>query len=182
MAFDYKKFDWRSLQKYLDPQASKDLNVFLEHMPQRAGQTVLIAAGIAWASAAAVGLYTMVEVKNLTALRTQAQEAQALVPVVPQIKDVSIKAEDVKAFVESSEKVYPGLKISSNGAGLQIASSTTANFGEFREAVAHVQNGGSGWRVSLEKMCVGRECGQQKLDIILKINKVSVENPAAPAQ
>ena len=27
---DLKNFDWRSLQKYLDPKASGDLNAFLE--------------------------------------------------------------------------------------------------------------------------------------------------------
>jgi hypothetical protein len=42
-----------------------------------------------------------------------------------------------------------------------------------------MQNGGSGWRVSLDKMCVGRECGDKdKLGVSLKVNKVSVENPS----
>lgn len=166
------------MQKYLNPQAANDLNVFLERLPQAAGQTVLIAAGIAWAAAGMVGLYTSMEVHKLTELRGKLQETKALKPVVPMIKDVPVAQAEIQVFAQDMAKLYPGLSIKQEGSSIYVTSTSTANFAQFREAVGHVQNGGAGWRVSMEKFCVGRECLRDKLAALLKISKVSVENPA----
>ncbi len=171
------KFDWRVLQRYLSPQATEDLNRFLEQLPQRVGQTVLIAAGIAWASAGAIGLFTTIQAKELTTMRMELKNAKALQPIVPKIKDVAVDQNEVKSFSESLTRIYPGLSVKQQGAAIFITASTTANFGQFREAIGHVQNGGSGWRVSVDKLCVGRECKQSQLAALLKINKVSVDKP-----
>lgn len=182
MAIDLKNFDWRSLQKYMDPKSSGDLNAFLEKLPQNAGQTVLVAAGIAWAMAGAMGLYASIQARQLTELRAELVKAEALTPIVPKISDVPIDPKEVENFVKKVTKAYEGLNISSNQSTIIITSGQTSNFAKFREAIGHMQNGGSGWRVSLDKLCVGRECGEtDKLGISLKVNKVSVENPA-PAQ
>lgn len=180
MAVDLKNFDWRSLQKYVDPKATGDLNAFLEKLPQHAGQTVLIAAGIAWAAAGALGLYASIQAKQLIDVRAELAKAEALTPTVPKIKDVPIPPAEVKDFIEKVKKNYGGLNLQVKDSTILITSSRTNNFAEFREAIGHMQNGGSGWRVSLEKLCVGRECGDRdKLGVALKVNKVSVENPAA---
>ena len=182
MALDLKSFDWRSLQKYMDPKSSGDLNAFLEKLPQNAGQTVLVAAGIAWAMAGAMGLYASIQAKQLTELRAELVKSEALTPIVPKISDVPINPQEVEAFVKKVTKAYQGLNITSSGSTIVITSGQTSNFAKFREAIGHMQNGGSGWRVSLDKLCVGRECGDSdKLGISLKVNKVSVENPAPPA-
>ncbi len=169
------KFDTAGLKKLMDPKSAGDLNVFLEKLPQNAGQTVLIAAGIAWAMAAASGLYASVEAKALIQMREQLKETKALQPSVPKIADVPIGKEEVEAFAKQMQATYRGLDIKANGPTITITAQTTARFTEFREAVGHVQNGGSGWRVTMEKLCVGRECDKVKLAAALKINKVSVE-------
>lgn len=169
-----KGFDWRSLKKFTNPHAADDLNAFLEKLPQNAGQTMLIIAGVAWGTAGAVGLYTTVQLQKLTELRAELQEAEALKPKVPQIKDVAVNAKEVESFVNRIKDTYGGLKISSSGPAISITASTTAAFGQFREAIGHVQNGGSGWRVNIDRFCVGRECEKYPLSASLKINKVSV--------
>jgi len=176
---DVKSFDWRSLKRYLEPKAMGDLNIFLENLPQNAGQGVLIAAAIAWAMAGALGIYTTMQTKEMTQMRAKFKETSAMTPSVPKISDVSVPKEEIEAFLEKSKDVYPNLSMSENGGGIVITAPSTANFTEFREALGHVQNGGQGWRVVLEKFCVGRECSDQfKLGASVKINKVSVENPA----
>jgi len=172
-----KNYDWRKLKKYLDPKAADDLNTFLEGLPQHAGNTMLIIAGIAWGAAGAVGLYTTVQMQKMTELRAELQEAQAISPVVPQIRDVSVSSDQVQTLVDRMEGVYQGLEIRAAGSKINITGDSTAFFGQFREAVGHVQSGGSGWRVSLDHLCVGRECKQSSLKAGLKINKVSVEPP-----
>jgi len=138
----------------------------------------LIAAGIAWAMAGALGLYTTIQTQQMTELRAKLKETQALKPSVPVVKDVPVDKAEVESFVKTLKATYTGLDIQQSDASITITSNTTASFGQFREAVGHVQNGGTGWRVTLDKLCVGRECdNNQKLGAVLKINKVSVESP-----
>ncbi|MBU0859452.1 MAG: hypothetical protein KJ667_05910, partial [Alphaproteobacteria bacterium] len=108
---DLKSFDWRSLQKYLDPKVSGDLNHFLEKLPQTAGQTVLIAAGIAWAAAAAIGLYTAVQTKELITLRAELKNTETLRPIVPTISDVPVNAGQIKSFTDNMAATYRGLQV-----------------------------------------------------------------------
>ncbi|MCC6598605.1 MAG: hypothetical protein IT559_07440 [Alphaproteobacteria bacterium] len=169
-----KSFNWRSLKRLTSPNAAAGLNAFLEKLPQNAGQTMLIIAGACWAFAAAIGLYTTVQLQQLTELRANLENAQALKPRVPQIKDVAVNEAEVKAFVGKIEGIYTGLSIKSLGTSVEISAPSTAMFGQFREAMGHVQNGGAGWRVNIENMCVGRECQKFPLFAVLNINKVSV--------
>ncbi len=173
-----KSFDWRSLKKYTSPQAADDLNAFLEKMPQNAGHTMLIIAGIAWAAAGAIGLYTTVQIQKLTEMRIELEEAQALSPIVPVITNVPVNKDEVKAFVDKTQEVYADLSIKDNGSSIVVTGDDTNVFGQFREAIGHVQNGGSGWRVNVETLCVGRECERKPLAATLKINKVSVDKPS----
>ena len=172
-----QSFDLRSLQKYFSPQATSDLNHFLEKLPVNAGQTMLIIAGIIWAVAGTIGLYASVQIQELTKLRAEFQEAHAIQPAVPQIRDVPVDQAGIKEFASKINDVYKGLEIKSSGASISIQGKSTQAFGEFREAIGHIQNGGSGWRVNIDNLCVGRECQGPPLMATLKINKVSVDKP-----
>lgn len=174
---DFKSVDWRVLRRYLSPQAASDLNEFLEDLPNTAGRTALIAAGIAWMAAAAIGIYTMVQTQALIELRAELRETEALTPLVPSIQDVPVEQAEVAKVSGAMSAIYPGLEISQRGPSIQITARSTALFGAFREAVGHVQNGGSGWRVSVDKICVGRECPRNPLGALLRVNKVSVTKP-----
>lgn len=168
-------FDFRKIQRLLSPQAMEDLNRFLEKLPQTAGHTVLMAAGVAWAVAAATGLLATIQIKSLLEARHKLSEATALLPPVPKIEDIPVPKAEVDAFVKTLKDTYKVVDIKSNGSTIVISSKTTSAFPEFREAVGHVQNGGAGWRVSIDKLCVGRECQTFQLGASLKINKVSVK-------
>lgn len=180
MKFDLKSlsdFDWRSLNKYFSPHAANDFNHFLEKMPQNVGQKMLIIAAVVWGFTAVLGLYTTIQVQSLTEMRAALQEADAVKPYVPVISETSIASEEVSKFVEQIKPVYRGLDIATSGSSISISAKSTNLFGQFREAIGHVQNGGSGWRVNVEELCVGRECDRIPLAATLKINKVSVDSP-----
>ncbi len=173
---NFKSFNWKYIQRYTSSKATGDFNRFLEKLPQNAGQTVLIAAAIAWGTAAALGLFTAIQTQKMIDLRAELKATEALKPSVPKIKTVGINKKDVEKFVTKAKESYKGLDIKANGSTIIITGQSTVNFTEFREAVGHVQNGGNGWRVSLEKLCVGRECDKQyKVAASLQVNKVSVE-------
>lgn len=172
-----KRFDWHSLKKIASPQASDDLNVFLEKLPQNAGQTMLAIAATVWAFAGATGLYVTVQLNQITDLRIELAEADALKPIVPHLQDVAVNPVEIKAFIEKTEETYKGLTFKAQGASVVVTAGSLSSFGEFREAIGHVQNGGDGWRVSIDRLCVGRECEKEPLAAVLKINKVSVRAP-----
>lgn len=176
--FDLKSIDWRKFKKVLDPKAAGDLNEFLERLPHTAGQSALIAAGIAWMAAAALGLFTTVQVQKLIELRGELKATEALKPIIPRLRDVPVNPNEVAAFAGNLKNTYPDLNIDQRGPNIQIAARSTAQFGVFREAIGHVQNGGAGWRVNLDRLCVGRECDRNALGALLKINKVSVDKPS----
>jgi hypothetical protein len=191
MKFDFKsfKFDASSLKldpkaveaairKLSHPSAAGDLGKFLEKLPVHAGNTMLMIAGVAWAVAGGAGLFATIQAQQLTDLRAKLEESKALQPIVPQIVDVAIAPAEVTKFAEELKDVYSGVQIQASGSEINISSANTANFGQFREAVGHIQNGGSGWRVSVGKLCVGRECQGPPLQASLKINKVDVQAPA----
>lgn len=170
-----KSFDWRALQRFFSPQAADDLNAFLEKLPVNVGQTMLVICGIVWVGAAGLGLYTTVKMQEFAQLRNDLEAAQSVVPKVPDIKDQPVAPDQVKNFVDNISKVYANLKITAQGSVIEISARSTAQYGEFREAIGHIQNGGAGWRVNLESLCVGSECVGEQLKARMKINKVTVD-------
>lgn len=172
-----KNFDWRSLKKYASPRAMNDLNRFLENMPSHVTQSMMIAAAVSWGAAGVLGLYTTVQLKSLTELRATFSDAEALTPVVPQVKNMTVPPSTVSEYAQTLDEIYNGLEIKAQGSNITMTSETLNAFGQFREAIGHSLNGGSGWRVEVEKMCIGRECSKYPLSVTLKINKVSVSNP-----
>ena len=170
-------FDLRVLKRYLNPQASDDLNRFLEKLPQHAGKTVLIAAGIAWGAAAALGLFAMMQTKQLTELRGKLQASEALKPVVPAVTMAAVPAAEIKGFVENIKNIYTSMTINGNANTVTIQSKDTGQFNQFREAIGHVVNGGNGWKIRIESFCVGRECIQNTLSAVLKVEKLQINKP-----
>ncbi len=172
-------FDWKSLQKYLNPQSAEDFSRFLDTIPVHAGKGALIAAGIAWGFAAALGLFTMMQARDLTDLRAQLQTSEALKPIVPKISMIEPSKEETKTLAEQFKQVYPTLTVNANGGNFTIQSKKTADFISFREALGHAANGGTTWRVGLQNFCVGRECKQNALNAVLKIQKVKIDKPVS---
>ncbi len=179
-----KTFDLRSLNKYLSAQATDDFNRFLEKMPQNAGKTALIAGGIAWATVAALGLFSMIQTQKLTELRGQLEASETLKPIVPVMTMTAVAPDQVKAFADKAKDLYPGLTVNANGNVLTIQSKDTSSYAQFREIMAHVVSGGSGWKVSVNSLCIGRECPQNAMDAVLRIEKISIDKPvpAEPAE
>jgi hypothetical protein len=170
-------FNWRSLQKYANPKAADDLNAFLEKLPQNSGKTVLMAAAIAWGVAGAVGLYATVQFQKVTDLRAALSEAEALKPIVPIVKNTAVKNEDLAPFIDKTKKIYPGLDVSARDNIISISAKSTSSFGQFREAIGHVHNGGVGWQIGIKSLCIGRECKNNPLSVDSSVNKVSVDKP-----
>lgn len=171
----FKSLNMGTLKRLTDSQSTEDLNKFLEDLPKNTGQTILIVAGVIWSVAGALGLFSTVQIQNLTELRAEYEQAQAVLPPVPAMREVVNNPAQVSSFVERMKDIYSSLEITANGSNITIKARSTRVFGQFREAIGHVQNGGRGWRVNIQRLCVGRECGREPLVAELKINKVSVD-------
>jgi len=173
--FDFKNIDYKAIAKYLNPRSFSNLDVFLETLPQNTSKTMLIIVAAVWACAGAMGLFATVKMQEASQLSVERMEASALLPAVPRIQDKPVRTKDVMAFVDELQKTYKGLEIKGGSSNIVVTAKSTSMFGQFREAIGHIQNGGLGWRVNVDKLCVGKECSPNPLAASLKINKVSVE-------
>lgn len=174
-----KSFDWKSLQKFLDPEAANDFSRFMDRLPIDAGKGALIAAGIAWATVAAFGLFTVMQAKELTELKATLETSEALKPLVPVVTLEPVPNADLTKLVTAFKTTYPTLSTTSNNGNFIIKSKQTADFAQFREAIGHVVNGGKNWKVTVDSMCVGRECKDSGLSAALKIQKLKIDKPTS---
>jgi hypothetical protein len=174
---DLKNINMAALGQLASPRAMNDLNDFIERMPEKAGKTILIAAGIAWMMVAVLGLFTTIQAQDLNNLRAQLQDAKALKPIVPTITEIAVPDPEIRDFMKKIETAYRPLELKAEAGGVSISGPQTSMFSAFREAASQIQNGGNGWKVGVTKLCVGRECPQKQLFINLKINKINIDKP-----
>lgn len=175
MKFDIKTLN-ATINKYLSPQSAADLNVFIEQMPMRAGYGVLIAGGVAWLIAGLAVVYATTVAKDVADIRAELIKSEALKPVVASLVQNPVADAQIVSFVERIKPLYKDLSISSTGKGaLSISSGSGRFFGAFREAINHSYNGGHNWRLSLESLCVGRECKGGFLQGTFKVNTLKVQ-------
>ncbi len=173
------KFDKVTLQRFLSPNAYKDLDVFLEQMPMRAGNGIIIAGVVAWIAAGACVLYLSMQANNIMHLRADILKAESLKPTVPVITKVPADAAEIADFAKRLGELYPQITVRGVGNRIEIQGQATDKYGAFREAVGHTFNGGKGWRLTVEALCVGRECkANTGLNGAFSINRLRVDKPA----
>lgn len=169
------KFNIASLKRYISPQAYKDMDIFVREMPERAGQTVLIAGGIAWMLAATGIVFATVKTKETADIRANLFKQEAITPAVPNIVDSPVSNDALDSFAKKATDQYQNVQISAANSKLQVTSSDTRYYWAWREAVGHIYNGGNGWRLKIDELCVGRECKAAKLDAKFSVNTLQVQ-------
>ncbi len=172
-------------KKLTHPQASNDLIAFLQDLPNKIGTAILAIGGIAWGVALAIVMYASVQSQQIASLKSEIANTRGLTPPVPKVTKVKVEKEELEKFIEKAKSQYSdmGVTFSLQNDKIQIKGDSGRRYGVFREAVGHLQNGGSGWQVSVESLCVGRECkniqggGNAFLYGSFGISRVRVEMP-----
>lgn len=174
-----KKFDLNSLNamvnKYLSPQSMGDLNQFIEDLPARAGYGVLIAGGAIWFGAGLAIVYATTLAKDVSDIHAELLKSEALKPVVPQMVAEPVSGRDLNQFAKKTNDLYKDVTITVDRGGLNFSSSSGRYFGAFREAINHAYNGGPRWRLSVDYLCVGRECKNGFLQGKFKVNTLKIK-------
>jgi hypothetical protein len=152
------KIDAATIKRLMSPHAYKNLDVFVEQMPMRAGKTAVV-AGIASLVLACLAItYVVVQANNIMTLRADILKAESLKPTVPVINKAPVADTEVADFVKRIAELYPQVDFVTQGNRIEMRAPNTDKYGAFREAVGHAFNGGQGWRLQVEALCVGREC------------------------
>lgn len=179
-------FDIKKIYKQLtSPKAANDLIHFFEQLPTKVGTTVIALAGITWIVAGVAVLYGTMQSARIADIRQEYEKVEAMTPPVPKVQNVSVDKESIAAFVAKASDEYKdtGVTIKESGGKISIEGSTGKQYGVFREAVGHIQNGGAGWRVSVEELCVGRGCANRArgskafLSGLFAVSRVNIEMP-----
>ena len=170
-------FNFAKLMKYANPAAMKDLDVFLDNLPKRAGINGIIVASIIWGIAGAALLMTYTKSVNLKELRKELTESQALMPIIPTISYTSVSEALIKPHIDKMKTVYKNLTIEMSGPDIKIGAASTRDFASWRAAIGDIAYGGSGWRVQLKEMCAGRDCQGVPLHAVLSVQQLDIKVP-----
>lgn len=119
---------------------------------------MIIAGVTAWILAALSVSYVTMQANHVMGLRADILKAEALKPTVPVITRVPVEASEVEAFSKKLADLYPQLNVRGAEDRIEMSAPSTDKYGAFREAAGHAFNGGKGWRLTIESLCVGREC------------------------
>lgn len=175
------KIDWSSLQRYTSPQAMKDLDAFLDALPLNVGYNALIAAGIAWAVAGAAVLFASTEVGKVSELRAEMMKVEALQPPIPVLEYIPVGKDGIERVSKKITESYKGISVATGAPGkATVTAQDTDFFPQFLASISMIENAGKNWKVSLDRMCVGRDCTGSKLSADLKIEAVKVGAPPEP--
>lgn len=172
------KIDQTAFKRYLSPHAYKDLDSFVEQMPMRAGKGILVAGVVAWVAAGLSIMYATMQANHIMTLRADILKAEALKPTVPVITKVPVGDDEVEAFTTKLGELYPQITVNGRGNSIEMRAGDTDKYGAFREAVGHAFNGGKGWRLDVDELCVGREC-KNNLGLygVFSVNRLRVDKP-----
>ena len=169
--------DWNALKRYTSPQAFKDFNTLLDALPLNVGYNALIAAGMAWLIAGTTVFFTATEIDKVSSLRTELAKVEALKPPVPVIQYTSVATDVLKPLEKKISETYKGVAFVDSSGGATLSATDTDYFPQFLAALGFLQNGGRNWRVSIDSMCVGRDCPTSKLMAVLKVDTAKVVEP-----
>ena len=179
-----QKLDFKNIWAWLtNPKQTQDLQTFLENLPQKVGTTTLAIAGAVWLVAGIAILYGTTQTDKIAALKAEYQETNALTPPIPVIQNTLVDKASIQKFAEKAAAEYEktGVKIAEVNGKIEVRGNTGRQYGVFREAVGHIQNGGTGWRVSVDELCVGRDCQTEKARAFLyglfSVSRINIEMP-----
>lgn len=175
---DFGKIDWRVLQRYTSSQGIKDFDLFLDSLPINVGYNALIAAGMVWVIAGAAVLFASMQVEKVTSLRAEMIKVEALQPPIPQLVYSPVSQQEIETLGKKINETYPGINVSQSGEGRAIVSAQeTGYFPQFMAAISTLENGGKNWRITLDEMCMGRDCVGSKLSATLKVEFARISEP-----
>lgn len=164
-----------TIKRYLSPYTYRDINTFAQQLPEKAGQTSLLAGGLLWTIAAFALIFATVEAEKTAKIRAEILNQNAMTPQVPDIVKTAVQPILLETYAAKMEKQYPDLSITSDQSVVHISADDTKHFGKWREATSHLYNGGDGWRLSIEHLCVGRECDDQELSVKFSVNTLKIQ-------
>lgn len=168
-------FNWRKLQKYLNPQAVKDFDKLLDNLPLTVGYNAIIAAALMWLLAGGAFFFASSETKKATELRAELLAVEALKPPVPEVVYTPVSKAALEEMAKRiNELGYPELTLRAESDGSMKITGPTSALGAFRNAIGQVAFGDKGWRVELQSLCAGRECEGSGLSADLKISAARI--------
>lgn len=171
------------MQKYMNGESVKDLDRFLDNLPMAVGYPALAAAGVAWVLAGMSALFAAGEIEKATQLRAELMKVEALQPPVPRVVYSSVSKTQLEQVLKNVNGLYPGITVTASGEGqVTLSGGQVGYYPQFRAAISHIQSVERNWRVSIQDMCMGRECNGGGLSATLKVDLARIDTPAPAAE
>ncbi len=170
--------EFERIKRLLGPQAIKDLDVFLDNLPIRAGFVPLAGSAFIWAIAALAILFTYMKSTEVYELQQELSQAEALRPIVPDLRFVKLNEAAVTPIANRISSAYGNvsIRVQRNGE-VEIFARTTADFVEWRAAVDAFAYTEKNLRLRVVEMCAGRECSGAQLQLKMALERIDIQLP-----
>jgi len=178
MAINFRKFNLASLQRYTSPQAVKDLDSFLDALPINVGTNALIAACFTFLVAGVSVWFTAQELEKVSQLHEDLTNIKALQPPVPVLKEIPVDIKTLKPAGDKIASTFSGIKVVAGAGSVKISAQDSDYFPQFLAAISYLQRSGRNWKVSVNAMCLGRDCKGPQLYADLKVSTITFGEPA----
>lgn len=179
------KFDMALIQRWLSPQGYQGFDAFIENLPSRVSQTVLIAAGVAWAVGGVGLVYANMQSEKVAKLRDELLKTEALKPTVPTIAENSVPVAEITAKMDLIKKVFKDLTITPGEGSIIISSEEPKMYGAFLQTIYTVMGLGDGYKITMKEMCQGRDCKTKSnkpfLYASFDVKKLEVKSTESPS-
>lgn len=179
------KMDMTQIKRWLSPAGYQGLDTFLETLPARVSHNILIAAGVAWAVAAALLLYANLQSTSYAELRTELLKTEAVKPLVPSIVENPVPAAEMTVKVDQMKKVFKDLAFTVNDGGIIVSVDDPKYYGAFLQSVYAIMALGEGYKVTMSELCEGGECKTKSskpfLYAAFDVKKLEVKTSESPS-
>lgn len=179
------KFDMALIKRWLSPEGYQGFDAFIENLPSRVSQTVLIAAGVAWAIGGVGMVYANMQSEKVAKLRDELMKTEALKPMVPTIAENPVPATEITSKMEMIKKVFKDLTITPGEGTVIISSEDPKMYGAFLQTIYTVMGLGDGYKITMKEMCQGRDCKLKSnkpfLYASFDVKKLEVKSTESPS-
>ncbi len=179
-----QKFDFDRLKRLASSEGFKGIDEFVDAMPHRVSKSILIAAGVVWATVAIAVVFANIKTEDITKLRADVLKAEAVVPKVPNINEIPVSADEIQSKITVTEKVYEGISFKIQEGGIQISSNDQKLYGPFMQSIYSVMSLGAGYKITLTSYCEGKNCQQSDnkpfLYAVFSVKKLEVKSSESP--
>lgn len=175
-----QKFDLDRLKRLTSAEGMKGFDEFVDAMPQRLSQSLLIIAGVVWALVGVAIVFANIKTEDIANLRSEVLKTEAVRPNVPNISETPVSTAEIRTKIATTQDVYENINFTISDGRIEISTNDNKQYGPFIQTIYSIMSLGSGYKITLNSYCEGANCQESGnrafLSATFNVNKLEVQS------